>query len=127
MRFGFLVVAAAAAGVLASVAMPSGFPQTASTAVQSFMGTCRVTDLSPVRAVYDHEQAEITAGHTPESLGFKPAPVSIPSFPAQQPYPVLANNSALRDGQNSNWQAPPARTPFPTRGLRPAIPAPTTA
>jgi hypothetical protein len=48
MRFGFLVVAAAAMGILATVAIPSTFLQTISTAVQSFVGGIKVADLNPL-------------------------------------------------------------------------------
>jgi hypothetical protein len=107
MRFGFLVVAAAAAGILATVAIPS----VPSNDVDGRAILCRgikIADLNPFRAVFDYDQAQIAAGHTPESLGFKPSPVSIPSFPVQQPFPGLANNSGLQNGQTTTWQSPPA-------------------
>jgi hypothetical protein len=107
MRFGFLVVAAAAVGILATVAIPSTFLQTSSTAVRSFVGGIKVADLNPFRAVFDYDQAQISAVHTPQSLGFKPTTVSIPSFPAQQPFGGLANSFGFHNEQPTNWQNPP--------------------
>jgi|SRR5580698_3555235 hypothetical protein len=107
MRFGFLIVAAVAVGMLATVAIPTTFLQTTSTAVQSFVGGFRVADLNPLRAVFDYDQARITAGHTPESLGFKPSSVSIPTFPTQRPFPGLANNTGFQNGQTTTSQNPP--------------------
>jgi hypothetical protein len=107
MRFGILIFAAAAAGGLVAVVIPPTSLQTASPAAQSFAGGNTVADLNPLRAAYDGEQAEINAVQTPQSMGSKPAPGSIPSIPTRQPSPGLANNSGLQNSQTTAWRIPP--------------------
>jgi hypothetical protein len=77
MRFGFLVVGAAAVGAL-SVTAVQGLvsPAAQSLSVTRALGFdplkvhFTLADLNPLRLIYDEEMADIARGHTPAELGF---------------------------------------------------------
>jgi hypothetical protein len=76
MKFAVLVVAAAAVGSVATVAVPSSLFDSGAAQWQSLedrASAISLRDLNPFRAIYDREMAEVRKGHTPEELGLHPS------------------------------------------------------
>jgi hypothetical protein len=110
MKFGLLVVAAAAAGVIGVAVMPATMLEKAASATRtagSQIAQVKLVDLNPLRALYDWEMTKATTPQTPESLGFKPAPVTVTSFPTLQPYQGMNTSPGFQNGQYTAGQSAP--------------------
>lgn len=81
MKFVLMLVAAACAGALTVVAVPTRFVTAASTEVKQI----HLADLNPFQGIFDSEQRQIRARMTPERLGLHPSVVTVTPMPLAPP------------------------------------------
>ena len=96
MKFVILIVAAAVTGALAVIAVPSSLV----TAASDQLGQIRLSDLNPLRAIFDYEQHQIQVGTTPDQLGFHSTAVTLTPAPfTLSPPPLKLDLSQAYRGQ----------------------------
>lgn len=81
MRFVLMLVAAACAGALTVIAVPTTFATAASTEAKQI----HLADFNPFQRIFDSEQRRIRAGMTPEQLGLHSSAVTLTPMPLAPP------------------------------------------
>ena len=99
MRFFLLLVAAAASGALSIIAAQTFFPQSAPTyqsvrALGDRLARLRLSDVNPIRAVYDDVAKKITSGNPAPVLGLRSS-VPVTFGPIQLPKPVVIDQREI--------------------------------
>jgi hypothetical protein len=102
MRFVVWLIGAAAVGLAAGAGITKIIPiAQVSLASESAGGEVSPLDvLSPVRAAYDAVKAKITAGTSPEQLGFHPSTVS---FKPLDPTKLPGFGFSVSPGAQNGW------------------------
>ena len=122
MKFVLMLVAAACAGALTVVAIPTAIVGSGAQELRQF----HLVDLNPLRLIFDYEQLRIQTPMTPEQLGFHPSRVTLTpivpppplkldlsqSLDPQARYEIQRNDQRMQDMQAymhdpSHWVGPP--------------------
>jgi hypothetical protein len=82
MKFVLMLVGAALTGALATVAVPPILVGPATDGLRQLVSSSgltqiHLTELNPLRAIYDYEQQQIRTGMTPEQLGLHSSAITL--------------------------------------------------
>ena len=133
MKFVLMLVGAALTGALATVAVPPILVGPATDGLRQLVSSSgltqiHLTELNPLRAIYDYEQQQIRTGLTPEHLGIHSSaitlsPITLPppaslkldlsrAYEAQAESQIQQNDRRMQAMQSymnnpSQWSGPP--------------------
>ena len=81
MKFVLMLIAAACAGALTVVAVPTAFVTDVSAGVRH----ARLADFNPFQGIFDSEQRTVLTGTSPEQLGLHSSAVTLTPMPLAPP------------------------------------------